>query len=156
MKLCVFSDSHGNAENMIAAIRRENPLLYFFLGDGERDLALVREEFPFLPFYAVRGNCDPRSKLSEAVTCAVGSVGIFAVHGHRHNVKYEAEPETLAAAARAEGAEVALFGHTHRPFCGRVGEVLAVNPGSVGRGAHPGYAVLILEDGGIRAELKTL
>jgi len=32
MKICVFSDSHGWAENMIEAVWREHPTLCFFLG----------------------------------------------------------------------------------------------------------------------------
>ena len=32
MKCLVFSDSHGYADNMIEAVRREQPTLCFFLG----------------------------------------------------------------------------------------------------------------------------
>ena len=51
----------------------------------------------------------------------------------------------------AEGldAEVVICGHTHTPFVRRVGGVLFVNPGTVGRSffGGPRYAVLTLEPG---------
>ena len=153
IKICVFSDSHGSAGPMLAAIKREKPALCFFLGDGERDLAAVQARFPSLPFYAVRGNCDWRSELSESLVCTVGGVCIFAAHGHTLDVKYEPELDSLAEAAAKAGAGVALFGHTHRPFCAERGGILFVNPGPVGRGAHPGYAVLRIADGVCTAEL---
>ena len=153
MKLCVFSDSHGAADRLIAAIRRETPALCFFLGDGERDLAAAQARFPSLPFYAVRGNCDLRSGLSGELVCSAGGVRFFVTHGHLYDVKYDPGLERLTAAARAAGADTALFGHTHRPLCERLAGVLCLNPGSIGRGA---YAVLTVADGQCTADLKTL
>ena len=63
MKICVFSDSHGYANNMIEAVRREKPALCFFLGDGESDLVTLRGRFPDLPVNAVRGNCEDRKSV---------------------------------------------------------------------------------------------
>ena len=156
MKICLFSDSHGSARPMITAIKRENPQLCFFLGDGERDLAAVQDHFPDLPFYAVRGNCDLRSRLSASLTCAIGGVRIFATHGHLYQVKYEPALETLTAAAREADAAIALFGHTHQPCCMEKDGITLLNPGSVSRSLHPRYGLLILEDGAFRAELKSL
>ncbi len=156
IKICVFSDSHGSPEGMIAAIRREKPGLYFFLGDGERDLNRVRESFPDLPSYAVRGNCDLRSTLSASLACTVGGVGIFAAHGHLYNVKYEPGLESLSEAAREAGAELALFGHTHRACLESHQGITFLNPGTIGRAAHPSYAVLSVEGGRYTAELKKL
>ncbi len=153
MTICVFSDSHGAADAMIEAVRREKPALCFFLGDGERDLASVRSAFPALPFFAVRGNCDLRSSLSAELVCAVGGIPVFATHGHLYDVKYEPALERLTDAARAAGAAVAMFGHTHRAHCSRSGGVLLLNPGPAARGA---YAVLSVGDGKCAAELKTL
>ena len=153
MKLCVFSDSHGAAERLIAAIEREGPALCFFLGDGEHDLAAAQARYPALPFYAVRGNCDLRSALSGELVCTVAGVTFFVTHGHLYDVKYESSQERLTAAARAAGADVALFGHTHRACCERLCGVLCLNPGALARGA---YAVLTVADGQCKALLKTL
>ena len=156
MKICVFSDSHGNAEPMITAIEQEQPQLVFFLGDGARDLEEVQERFPGLSYYAVRGNCDLWSSLNATISCELGGVRIFAAHGHQYQVKYESSLATLTAAARKEGAAAALFGHTHEPYCAEHDGILLFNPGSVRRILHPCYGVLNIEDGKLRAELKTL
>ena len=156
MKICVFSDSHGCAANLLAAVGREAPAFCFFLGDGERDLAALRERFPALPVEAVRGNCDLRSALPLTLSCAVGGVRLFAAHGHTLNVKYEPELDTLRGAARRAGASLALFGHTHRAYLAEREGLTLLNPGAIGRGAAPRYAVLTVEDGRFSAELKTL
>ena len=156
MKICVFSDSHGSAGPMISAIGREKPDLCFFLGDGERDLSAVQACYPSLPIYAVRGNCDLRSKLSALLVCTVGGVRIFAVHGHQYNVKYEPNLETLADAARNAEASIALFGHTHHSQMAQEDGLLFLNPGTIGRVPHPSYGLLELDDGKARGRLATL
>ena len=156
MKICVFSDSHGNAEPMITAIEREQPRGVFFLGDGERDLALVQARFPGLYYYAVRGNCDLWSSLNASISCVVEGVKIFAAHGHQYQVKYEPSLTTLAAAARKEGAAAALFGHTHEQYLAEHDGILLFNPGAIRRILHPCYGVLDIKDGKLHAKLKTL
>ena len=156
MKICVFSDSHGYPDNMIAAIELERPELCFFLGDGERDIKKVMDKYPELPVYAVRGNCDFSSKNSASLVCEVEGVTIFATHGHMSNVKYEYELETLTLHASQAGADVALFGHTHTQHLSENRGITLINPGSAGMGYYPGYAVLNVEKGICRAELKTI
>ena len=156
MKICVFSDSHGCAEHMIRAIAREKPALCFFLGDGERDLVQVQSRYPQLPFYAVRGNCDWCSAQSASIVCTVGGVCIFATHGHLYNVKHEPDLDSLLRAAEEAGASLALFGHTHLPLLETRRGITLLNPGSVGRSARPGYALLSLDGGSVKAELKTV
>ena len=151
MKICVFSDSHGNVKNMQRAVEREKPALCFFLGDGERDLAALQKRLPELPLYAVRGNCDLRSALPGELRCAVLGVRIFAAHGHLQQVKYDPALHELRAAAGE--AEVILFGHTHEPRCEERGGKLLLNPGAIGAGS---YGLLFVEDGRARAELRTL
>ena len=141
---------------MIAAVEREKPALCFFLGDGERDLMKLQARFPALPVYAVRGNCDLRSKLSSALTCTVGGVCVFAAHGHQYDVKYEPVPETLLCAALDAGASLALFGHTHEQTLRQLQGVTLLNPGSIGRSARAEYALLFVANGQFTAELKTL
>ena len=71
----------------------------------------------------------------------------FYTHGHMYGVKYDLD--TLADAAAARGAQVALFGHTHIPLAETRGRVFLFNPGSCGRcytGADP-YGILTLADG---------
>ena len=62
-----------------------------------------------------------------------------------YGVKYDLD--TLADAAAARGAEVALFGHTHKPLVDMRGKTLFLNPGSIGDWARPFYGVVTLESG---------
>ena len=156
MKICVFSDSHGYAGNMISAIELEKPELCFFLGDGERDIARVIEEYPDLPVYAVSGNCDFRTDFSSSLFCEVGGVKIFATHGHLSRVKYDYDLETLTSQAAEAGADIALFGHTHCQHLSESRGVTLLNPGSIGRGYYPSYAVMTIENGICIADLKTI
>ena len=156
MKACVFSDSHGCLDNMIAATELERPDICFFLGDGERDLARFEERYPSLPVYAVRGNCDFRSELKRLIICNVEGVIIFATHGHLSNVKYEDDLRTLTYQAKEAGADIALFGHTHQQHLSENDGVTLLNPGTIGYGYYPGYAVLYIENGRFTAELKSV
>ena len=146
MKIIVFSDSHGDVDHMIRAVRLEKPDLCFYLGDGEYDLTRLQRRFPTLPVNAVRGNCDLRSTLPRAISCAAGGLRIFATHGHLYGVKHDPIFRELCRAALEENADVVLFGHTHDPFRDRTMGMELLNPGSIGPSTRPSYG-LILKDG---------
>ena len=154
MKICVFSDSHDWAQNMIEAVRREKPALCFFLGDGETDLVTLRSFFPDLPICAVRGNCDLRSSEPLLLNAVVAGVRIYAVHGHQHEVKYDDALRELSYAALRADADVVLFGHTHLPYLDRHLGMLILNPGAIGKVKKPSYALLRIEEGRASAEIK--
>ena len=156
MKVCVFSDSHGYTENMIAAIELEKPDLIFFLGDGERDIANVIDKYPDIPVYAVSGNCDFRTEMSSTLCCEIEGVTIYATHGHLSRVKYDYDLETLTSQAAEAGADIALFGHTHCQQLTDSRGVTLLNPGSIGRGYYPSYAILTIADGRFSVDLKTI
>jgi len=152
MKILVFSDSHGRLGLMLDAIEKERPQRVFFLGDNYRDGQALADAYPDLPVEMVVGNCDfcdgPKELVIEA-----GGVCFLLTHGHRYYVK--SGTDHLARSARAKGADVVCFGHTHdalnMPNCG----VWMLNPGSAG-GVHArvGYGVVTVEDGKFRAELR--
>lgn len=156
MKVCVFSDSHGYAANMISAIELEKPDACLFLGDGERDLYKLEKKFPDLPVYAVRGNCDFGTELKNVLICVIEGVTIFMTHGHLSYVKYEYDLDTLTSQALEAGADIALFGHTHDQHISENRGVTLINPGSVGRGYYPAYAVLNIEGRRFTADLKSI
>ena len=152
MKILVFSDSHGRLGHMMDAMERERPRRVFFLGDCYRDGEALRNAYPDVPMELVRGNCDwdqaPDELLGEA-----GGVRFLLPHGHRYYVK--SGPDHRTRTARAKGADVVCFGHTHdalnMPNCG----VWMLNPGTTG-GIHAraGYGVIEVENGKFRTELR--
>ncbi len=131
-KLLILSDSH-NSEQAIRRIIKAEPDAdaLIFLGDGLRDLERALTSTPRLRVYSVAGNCDYGALEPLDGLAAFDRVVIFYTHGHMYGVKYDLD--TLAEAAAARGADVALFGHTHSPFAEKRGDVFLFNPGSCGR-----------------------
>lgn len=152
-KLLVLSDSHGGRDAIERILRVECALIdaLIFLGDGLRDLELALTKYPKLRAYAVAGNCDYGALEPTDGLAAFDQTIVFYTHGHMYGVKYDLD--TLADAAAARGAEVALFGHTHIPHAEERGGVFLFNPGSCGRcytGADS-YGILTLENGKVTA-----
>lgn len=140
---------------MEQAVRRERPDRIVHLGDYFRDGEMLQERFRGCPLTQVAGNCDRFSallRLPETGLERWENVKFFLTHGHLQNVKRTLLP--LELTAREQGANVALFGHTHIPFCRMEQGVLLFNPGSCGsdRGT---YGRIILEAGSVTAEICT-
>jgi len=148
-KLLILSDSHNSRlalENILAAEADSIDAL-IFLGDGLRDLEQALTFYPSLRAYAVAGNCDFGALEPLDGLAAFDGVVVFYTHGHMYGVKYDLD--TLADAAAARGANVALFGHTHIPVAEERGGGFLFNPGSCGR-CYTGpntYGILTLADG---------
>jgi putative phosphoesterase len=117
-----------------------------FLGDGAEDLAIASARSGFsLPWRSVRGNGDYDFSIPDNMIMEVPpSRKIFLSHGNHFRVREGVK--IMAAAARSAGAEAALFGHTHIPYCATVEGVFLLNPGSIGRPrSDSGYSFAILE-----------
>lgn len=145
MKLLIFSDTHGHGAAMLAAIAQNPPDLVVHLGDGGAELYQIEKQFPQIPLKAVRGNCDLSSGLPESVFFTVGKAKIFMTHGHVYGVKRGLLP--LVEEGRARGADLVLFGHTHRPQNTTHSGLTLINPGSCS-GAAPSYAELTIDGRG--------
>ena len=146
-KLLVLSDSHGGRAAIERVLLKENANIdaLVFLGDGLRDLEQALTPYPRLRAYSVAGNCDYGALEPMDGLAAFDQTIMFYTHGHMYGVKYDLD--TLADAASARGAEVALFGHTHRRELMRgVGTAATVfNPGSLRDGGS--YGVITIENG---------
>lgn len=134
MKILVMSDSHASLQFMRHCVKELKPSAIVHLGDHYEDGRVIQEENPQLPFVQVPGNCDRYRcpfGAPEVVQCSFGGVPFFLTHGHNHHVKMGIG--ALLAAARRTGAQVVLYGHTHRADCHREEDGLwVVNPGSCG------------------------
>ena len=155
MELLIVSDSHGRVENIQSALERQvkAPDAILFLGDGARDFDRF---FVFdTPIWAVRGNCDWSSSdyadKTERLLHLEGHT-LLLTHGHEWGVK--GGLGALIAHAVDVGADIVLFGHTHKPTLQtiaageRIGKttlsrpMYLFNPGSIGDGGSFGTLTL--------------
>ena len=147
-KILVISDVHGRLRDLRWVLQNETADAMFYLGDGLYDLnaalELRREPVPY-PIYRVAGNCDVNYSEPSEGLAPFGGVLFFYTHGHHYGVKMGSE--RLAECAGERGADVALFGHTHRRELVRgVGTAATVfNPGSLRDGGS--YGVITIENG---------
>ena len=74
------------------------------------------------------------------------------LHGHTRGVKSDVMRAVWAA--RECGAQVLLFGHTHRPMVDNDGALLVLNPGAAGDPLRPTCGLLTIENG--KADVGTL
>ena len=100
MKILVFSDSHGNLDNMIRAVAQEAPDQIFHLGDGWRDAQRLHARFPQLPFCHVPGNCDLQPGTPAERLLEIQGKRILLCHGHTYGVKRSLTTAGFAAQER--------------------------------------------------------
>ena len=122
---------------MVRAVRQQQPDAVFHLGDCERDTQRLEKEFPDLPLYRVCGNCDREPVYPEVLQCTLDGV------------KYTLD--ALLNAVYFAGADIVLFGHTHRALSETMQGLYVVNPGTAGVGAMCTYACIETRDGAIRS-----
>ena len=142
LKILVFSDSHRYTGGMIQAIEEQQPDLVVHLGDLQRDAEELALLYPKLSMVTVPGNCDWGSLDQPEVLTEYSGVRILMMHGHTRHVKSGAM--SAVCAAREAGADILLFGHTHRPAVDFDGSLWVMNPGSVGRGTPATYGILTI------------
>ena len=159
LNFLILSDTHGN-EYLLRRLLREHRTAdgVFFLGDGLRELEDILAEGDCPPVYAVRGNCDSEVSLyhrprEEELLLTLGGHRLLLLHGHTVSVKLTLGG--IRARARDYGADVVLFGHTHDPEEGYLGEeeggpLWYFNPGSLGRpyDGRPHFGRLAIDGNG--------
>jgi hypothetical protein len=116
------------------------------LGDGEEEAREVQASFPEKTFYMVRGNCDWGSKLPARLIEKIGGVTFYMTHGYAEHVKYGMDE--VEQAARENGAQVLLFGHTHEALTAYDSGLYILNPGSL-HGSTGTYGYVDITGAGI-------
>lgn len=157
-RVLVVADVHGRLPALRWILKNETADAMFFLGDGLFDLDgatnLLRDPLPY-PVYRVRGNCDVGFADPDEGLVPIGGVLFFYTHGHHYAVK--SGYEQLAQAAQSRGADVALFGHTHRRslmYDGIPGIPTLFNPGSLrDQGV---YGVITIQNGKCSYDWQTV
>ena len=152
-KILVVSDVHGRLRDLRWLLNNETADAMFYLGDGLYDLnaalELRKEPVPY-PIYRVAGNCDMNYNEPSEGMVPFGGVLFFYTHGHHYGVKMGSE--RLAECAGERGADVALFGHTHRPYLSQENGLTVLNPGSLSfprqDGRRPSYMIMEIDENG--------
>lgn len=146
MKILIVSDTHRKNENYIETVRRQHPDMVIHCGDAEGEERAL-EQAADCPVKIVLGNNDFFSYLPRELDLVIGPYKVWVTHGHNYYVSMGMENIKREAVAR--GADIVLFGHTHRPVIDIGENIIAVNPGSLSyprqEGRRPSYALMELD-----------
>ena len=75
---------------------------------------------------------------------------MFITHGHYYGVSLG--EDRIKAEARGRGADIVMYGHTHRPSLEEEKDLVTLNPGSVSyprqAGRDPSYIVMQADERG--------
>ena len=118
MKILVLSDSHSGLYFMRECISSVRPDGVIHLGDFFDDGEAMALENPHIRFWLLPGNGDCFSvgaRAPKVLNCLIGGVRMYMTHGHLHGVK--SNRNHLVSEAKANGAQIVLYGHTHVPEC---------------------------------------
>ncbi len=147
MRILVVSDTHRDAYSLRKAILEQTKAeVVIHLGDGADEAQEMKESFPEKMFLIVRGNCDWGSSLPVYGEVTALGKKIFFSHGYTYNVKYGLW-EAISA-ARAQKADVLLFGHTHIALTDYQDGLYIMNPGSLS-GSTGTYGTVDITPAGI-------
>ena len=155
MKVVIVSDTHGSHRNLEKVLEEEKPMdMLIHLGDvegGEDYITALAD----CPTHIVRGNNDFFSDLQGEEEFMMGGYHMFISHGHYYYVSMG--EERLKEEARARGADIVMYGHTHKPTLTREEDLITLNPGSIAyprqEGRRPSYMVMEI-GGGDRIEFS--
>lgn len=158
--ILVISDTHGRSDAIQAVIAKLpfRPAMLLFLGDGLRDFNILdRSLTDGIDIYKVAGNVDiysfdePTERMVDVDGCR-----ILMMHGNLYSVEY-GQGRAIRRAAEL-GADVLLFGHTHKccsytvsaSEMGSTKSLIVGNPGSLGEPRdrmERSYGLLTVRDG---------
>ena len=120
MNLIILSDTHGLLRPAVLELLQEADAI-LHAGDINSQ-AVVDKLASFAPLYAVRGNNDKEwaESLPRDLTVTLEGIRFYMVHNKKD------------IPADLSGADVVVFGHSHKYSEERRGGMLWLNPGSCG------------------------
>ncbi len=129
MRILIISDTHRKNENYLKIIETLDALdMVIHLGDVEGSEYTIQEAVS-CPVEIVAGNNDFFSDLPSEKFFQIGKYNVMITHGHRYYIGMG--NEMLKREAVAEGADIVMYGHTHRPVIDISNNIIAINPGSL-------------------------
>ncbi len=150
MKIMIVSDSHGRNYYLEKALEKVKEIdLFIHLGDFEGSEEYIESIVPCRT-EMVSGNNDYFTGLEKDKIITIGKYSVFLTHGHRYGVNFGTE--RLKDVAMQYGANIAMFGHTHRPMIDMSSNVWAINPGSITQprqeGGKPSFIIMDIDSKG--------
>lgn len=142
MKILVIADTHGNVGNILTALDREKPDVLIHLGDGLSDLADIKFTGQI---FAVRGNNDTNGKIKTIAKVEYAKKIMLLTHGNEFDVKKNYEK--LIQFSYNQGADIVLFGHTHKQDYFTRNGMIFVNPGALKDRETGTYATIEFGEG---------
>ncbi|MGI6118449.1 MAG: metallophosphoesterase family protein [Bilifractor sp.] len=147
MKILVISDTHGIGRRVPLILRQTGPVDYLIhAGDVEGEEDYIRS-IADCPVCMVAGNNDWGTDLKKEAIFRLEDYRFFVTHGHRYGVSMGTE--RLLDEAKSQRADIAIFGHTHRPYLKKISNVVLMNPGSVGlprqTGRKPTFGIITID-----------
>lgn len=149
MKVGVISDTHipttaGSLPTKIFDVFKGVDMI-LHAGDIV-ELSVLDELAAIAPVEAVAGNMDSSEvhrKLPAKKVINIGKYRVGLIHG-----KYKIDIQREMIRKEFDDVDIIVYGHSHRPFWGKVGDVYFLNPGSPTDIVHaPFHSVAILDAG---------
>ena len=150
MKYLIVSDVHGFYAELNCILDTEKDIKnVIFLGDGLSDIQRAQMEYPDHNFICVKGNCDLFDKTESMKILTLEGCKVLITHGDGFDVK--TSKLALRRTAINLGAEIVLYGHTHRQYYEYLDGLYIFCPGSVKPEAasayNPSYGIMDFSEG---------
>ncbi len=115
-------------------------------GDVEGSEYII-EKKAACPVEIVLGNNDYFSELPREKNFMIGPYKVWLTHGHNYYVTVE--NGSIKREAISRGADIVMYGHTHRPVIDIGQNITAINPGSLTYprqdGRKPSYIIMEID-----------
>lgn len=151
MKVLIVSDthkSHRNLEKVLELVGDIDMLIHLGDVEGAEDYISALVD---CPVHMVGGNNDFFSGLPGEEELFIGGHHVFITHGHYYYVGMD--EERLKKEARGRGADIVMYGHTHRPAFTEEEGLITLNPGSIAyprqMGRKPSYMIMEIDEKGV-------
>lgn len=150
MNVLIVSDTHKSHANLEKVLEQNKGIdMLIHLGDAEGREDYI-EAIAGCPLHIISGNNDFFSELPREKEFFIGSSQVFITHGHYYYVGMG--EETLMEEARGRGADIVMYGHTHRPALTIEEDLITLNPGSIAyprqEGRRPSYIMMEIDEKG--------
>ena len=148
MKILIVSDTHRKNDNFLKVVEDVGKIdMLIHLGDVEGS-EYVMENAVDCPIEMISGNNDFFSALPSEKLITIGKYKVMLTHGHRYYIGMG--NEMLKKEAIAQGADIVMYGHTHKPVVELDEHIIALNPGSLSyprqENRRPSYILMTINE----------